>query len=697
MALTNEYRRALDAPIGLALAAAYVAILLATADPIGYCRDEGYYFRAGESYVGWYQHAWRNYAKGRRIIAARGGFGRSGPRGWRGAFRDLKTLAGDTFAKATVQRYWGYNWEHPALAKTLMGASWLLFTKELKWLNNASGFRLPGMIWAGLMVLFTYLLAVRICGRRAGLFAAFGLMLLPRFFFHAHLAAFDVPISALWLMVTYAFWRSLSSRWWAVLTGLFFGLALATKHNSWILPAPLGLYWLVVSWRSWKLKKEEDGGYTLRTPKLPGALGYSLILGPIVFIGTWPLLWSNTWSHIRRYVAFHMGHVHYDAYYFGTLHIKPPFPLTFPFGMTAITFPAVIVLLSAVGIWMATRREQLDLWAWHKLRGFFWWAVRWAPGFGAAVLALVLGMALLLVSPVLLPVLLLLLVLSWLPGAAGRRFANTLEMALGSLSDMRQDMRTLAAGRGPRPELSPKPEHYGSGDRALLLVLLSGLVSIVIIALPNTPIFGGTKHWMPAWPFLALLAGLAFERCWGALRGVLPEGLLRRWAAPVALAALLLLPGLIGLVRSHPVGLAYYNTIVGGPRGSATWKLQRQYWGFTMKPAVAWMNEHLKGGRRYDGHRMSTVWVHFHDTNGDSYNMYRRDGWMLPRIRATWWHGRNTRYFAFIHQKWLRTQHYRALAALGARAPVHGVYVDNAPLMTLWERIDREHQTRVRW
>ena len=30
------------------------------------------------------------------------------------------------------------------------------------------------------------------------------------------------------------------------------------------------------------------------------------------------------------------------------------------------------------------------------------------------------------------------------------------------------------------------------------MVILNLVVPILIIALPNTPIFGGTKHWMPA-------------------------------------------------------------------------------------------------------------------------------------------------------------------------------------------------------
>ena len=43
-------------------------------------------------------------------------------------------------------------------------------------------------------------------------------------------------------------------------------------------------------------------------------------------------------------------------------------------------------------------------------------------------------------------------------------------------------------------------------------VLLSAFVPIMIIAFPNTPIFGGTKHWMPAMPFFAILGGIGGAR-----------------------------------------------------------------------------------------------------------------------------------------------------------------------------------------
>src|SRR5207302_3197932 len=44
-----------------------------------------------------------------------------------------------------------------------------------------------------------------------------------------------------------------------------------------------------------------------------------------------------------------------------------------------------------------------------------------------------------------------------------------------------------------------------------LLLFLGFFVPIAVFFLPKTPIFGGTKHWLPAYPFLAVFAGRGFD------------------------------------------------------------------------------------------------------------------------------------------------------------------------------------------
>lgn len=150
----------------------------------------------------------------------------------------------------------------------------------------------------------------------------------------------------------------------------------------------------------------------------------------------------------------------------------------------------------------------------------------------------------------------------------------------------------LAVGRDlerPPPQATgPVPRtHEGSWAAPLgkrwarldgLWLALLGLFPVALIALPTTPIFGGTKHWITAYPFLALAAAMAWGWIW-THSGV--SRLRQRWLMPAALA-LVLGPAVLGTVRSHPFGLSQYAPLVGGPRGAARMGLARGFWGHSV-------------------------------------------------------------------------------------------------------------------
>ena len=677
------YRPSVDIPIGWALAAGYLLFLLATTD-IGFCRDEGYYFVAGHRYISWVREL-VNEVRARPLSSLVG--------------RQRKPI--QALSRKRIEHYWRYNNEHPPLAKLLMGASWWLFADRLGWMSNSTAYRFPGMFWAALMILLVYLWGTEAWSRRVGFFAAFAMMLLPRFFFHAHLAAFDVPISALWLLVCYAFWKSLRQAGWGILCGIFAGLALATKHNAWILPAPLGLYWLAQYWNQFRWRLLPNGAYQIRFQPLPSAITWTILLSPIIVVGLWPLLWPEnplslaSWQNttilwFKRYVAFHLYHVHYDAYYFGVLHMEPPFPWHFPFVMTLVTFPLPTVLLCISGTWIMLRQQRLGT---HLL----WWFVLLIKGLLALlrpILLLLLAVASLL--PLLLGGAAWLLLGLWglfgrmLSGERGEGMQSSARVMRLIVTDSWREMRQWFADYAESAtEFKPRP--VGPADKTGLFWLLNAFIPIAVIALPSTPIFGGTKHWMPAWPFLALLAGVAFERLcasWKDLWNIESQRVLR--FSVLGLGIFFLTPAIIGLWRSHPHGLAYYNTLVGGPRGSANWKIQRAYWASTMRQALPWMNTQMRGAPDASPQDRRPIWAHFHDTNYDSFVMYRQDRLIRQEIQARWSPSPPTRYIAFIHQKWLRNQLYHSLSILGARTPVYGVYLDDVPLLTFWEREERD-------
>lgn len=168
--------------------------------------------------------------------------------------------------------------------------------------------------------------------------------------------------------------------------------------------------------------------------------------------------------------------------------------------------------------------------------------------------------------------------------------------AVGVVVAVRGDLlRPPPRALGPAPQCNegslrrPLGEGWAPLD-GLLLALFSAF-PLVLIALPSTPIFGGTKHWLTAYPFMGLCAAVAWKWIWARAS----VGRRRqRWLQPAVLA-LVLGPGVLGITRGHPYGLSQYAPLVGGPRGAARMGLGRGFWGHAVLPLLPG----LKGTRAY--------------------------------------------------------------------------------------------------
>jgi hypothetical protein len=317
-----------DRRLRVVVFAGALLLLLVGARTQGNVRDEGYYFDAAELQWAWYGDLLENTLHGR---------------------------PGKSLTRAAVDRGFGFNHEHPALMKSLFGLSWRLFHRchcpeqggrhplgypkkhtTLALLDEETAMRLPTLVLTALMVMLVYLLGAAAWSRTAGLVAATLALAAPRLFFDAQLATFDAPIAALWVAVVYAYWRALDERAWGWRCGVLFGLALATKHNAFFLPFVLAPHWGFVAWRRRKL------------PSLRPFI-YMATLGLVVYLACWPWLWFDTVHRFRDYVAFHVHHVYYNMEYLGRNYNKPPFPLSFPYVMTALTLPVTTLVLALGG------------------------------------------------------------------------------------------------------------------------------------------------------------------------------------------------------------------------------------------------------------------------------------------------------------------------------------------------------------
>ncbi len=566
-------RFSLTGPVGLAdhlvgagLGVAYVAWLLSTARTLGFARDEGFYFRAASDYARW--------------------------------FRTLFEHPRAAMEQPFIDSIWQTNSEHPALMKSLFALSWMFLHEKWKVFDDAStAFRFPGMVMAGVALWLVYVWGARAFSRRAGLFAAFGLALMPRVFYHAHLACFDVGIMTMWTACIYVYWRAEQEGGlgWAAFAGVMYGLTLETKHNAWVLPAVFVGHALVLHGR--RIARASRTG---RIP-IPASLLAMATIGPAVFVLFWPWLWNDTLPRVQAWFKFHLNHEYYNMEFLHVNYWKAPSPPLYMPVMILATVPAITLMLAVVGL---SERAKL---AWLRVRG----QLAHVPAFAARL--------------------------------------------------------RISGGDGP------KDKHETD-----LLLFLAMTVPLSVFLLPTTPIFGGTKHWIPAYPFVALFAGRGFDMVCTAMHAALAPRLRdarRRALATAALFASVTLGPLAVTAHSHPFGLSAYVPVVGGTAGGADLGLNRQFWGFTTQGLADYFEKNAPRG--------ATVFIH--DTAWDSWGRMLAEGRIRADLRGVGTISEAD--FAIVHHELhMAETDFNAWVGYGHVAPDFVLKQDGVPIVSVYRR-----------
>lgn len=531
--------------IAAMVAVLWVCVLAQSSDRIGVPRDESFYLVASDFAAAWYG--------------------------------DLLDPNVESFSRAQIERRdrFGWNWEHPVLMKSLFGLSKRFLHDEFGIINSPLlAYRLPAMCLAGLCLLLVFLMARQLGGVLAGFLAQAACMCLPRMFFHSHLACFDLPVTVLWLAITYSFFRARYAAAWILPAGVLLGLGFATKLNVFFLPFLL----LLVAISDVAVTRFAGGEAVDKLVKRYALIGSSFVLvGGVVFFAHWPLLYHDAIGQLRRYIEFHARHVHYPVDYFGVLQYRPPFAVHFPFVMTLVSVPLVTLILSFIGLW--TRRAAIK--------------------------------------------------------------------------------RTLS-------------EPWSAEVLLTWLVILNVIVPMLIIAVPNTPIFGGTKHWMPAMPFLAIFAG-----CGGAgLLSNMPS-LTDRPFMKVAAAALLLSSPIWATAKYGASGPAYYSEIIGGPPGAASLGLSRNFWGYSTRSVLSFIDKDVE----------KSGLVFWHKATRRSIDAYKDEAWLRRDVGYTGdWTAEYSDWAVYHNQREKLPEEVDIWRAYGDRWPVSGAYLDGLELMSVYRR-----------
>ncbi len=675
------------------LGAATFALLFFTSDKVGVARDEGIYVNAAEVY--------------QRYVT------------------DVKKNPKLRSDRRTIDKYYRVNAEHPPGTKHLYGLSWRYLhrcnchrttprTRQGKpphadsWgvVDDLTALRLPAMLAAALLSAFLYLFGTIAFGRFAGFVAVVAYVSLPRVFFHSHLAGLDAPITAVMFITVYAYYRALHSWRWSLAAGFVYGLALLTKFNAFFLPLLLIVHY------GWASRRD------FRHPLL-AAVGLVSLL-PLVFLSLAALVGGK--GHAWAAVA---------AASFVGLYLLRQDSFRWPLRWRNLVVPA---LLAGLGALLLARHNHVAMGAGAALLvALVWqWRYNWQPlrAMKLTIPAvffsmLIIGFAVLYVQwpwlwhdttarftgylgyhlehtfynteylgknynlppfPVEYPFVMTLYVLP-LPFVLAA--LGGLGLTLRGFLDAYRGWRTgrvVSVAYGPRRGWG-RPL-LGRRRSPALLVALNALFPIALIALPSTPIFGGARLWMPAWPYLALLAGWAVQEAYRASAFHLGSGL-HRAALATALVGALAIPSLVQTYHAGDVAPSAYSPVVGGTPGAADKGLKRQYWGYTTRRLIPELNRLARPQLKHFTARVPT---YFHDTNHYSRNLYTRGGWLLPNLTyaGDGYPGIHRSQIAlFLYEKHQVMWEYLIWQDYGTLKPDHVLTLDGVPQIIVYRRQGR--------
>ncbi len=192
-------------------------------------------------------------------------------------------------------------------------------------------------------------------GRTAGIVAALAVVLMPRVFGHAHLAALETSIGCTYLLAVLVVARTWTNdagvRWpWAVLAGVALGAAMLTKIQGALLPVPLAI-WAFYHWR-------------LRAV-LPLAICGCVALA--VFYLFWPWLWWHPIANFLKYLGRTTDRQTLYLWYLGTRYTDRNHPWHYCAVLFLTTVPLGLQALGGLGLFAGrtrlrfARHEQLVL------------------------------------------------------------------------------------------------------------------------------------------------------------------------------------------------------------------------------------------------------------------------------------------------------------------------------------------------
>lgn len=225
----------------------------------------------------------------------------------------------------------------------------------------------------------------------------------------------------------------------------------------------------------------------------------------------------------------------------------------------------------------------------------------------------------------------------------------------------------------------PKEAPPSDPQQTDVLLFLSLAVPLAVFLLPRTPIFGGTKHWITAYPALAIFAGRGFDLVATHIEALLRERTAwsdtkQRWVVALAAALTCLAPFAVTR-HAHPFGLSAYVPFFGGTAGGADLGLNRQFWGFTTQSLDPWFRANTKPG--------DTVYIM--DTAWQSWQRMINEKRIPPWLRGVGSPAEATISIVH-HEQHMNEVDFNIWTEYGTTSPEYVLTHDGVPIISVYRR-----------
>jgi 4-amino-4-deoxy-L-arabinose transferase-like glycosyltransferase len=200
-------------------------------------------------------------------------------------------------------------------------------------------------------------------------------------------------------------------------------------------------------------------------------------------------------------------------------------------------------------------------------------------------------------------------------------------------------------------------------------VLFNALFPLLVISAPSVPKYDGVRLFLPAFLFIAIIAGMGIHQM-----GLWAQKKRFEKVFYLIYIGLYLLTIYSSIIKIHPYQSSYFNELVGGAEGAVRKGFEAEYWGNAYIGVLPWLNEHSD----------HTFWIYMADLAPQvlrGVELYKKEGLLKEEVQFGG-RKRSDYLILLIRQGFFNEEMWRYYKY---SEPVFSVKLSNTPLVNVYD------------